>query len=127
MTRRTFIAELVVLLGAILIAGIEEAEAWRPWRRRRRRRRLIRRRRVRRRVLFRTFGGARLLVVPLAVNVGWELAYGGRVVVVKEVKEKTIIVEHSDGKTEEIEVHKEDTKENTEDVEGSEIVEEVDA
>ena len=83
------------------------------------RRRRIWRHRVRRHVAWRVFGPRRLLVVPLAVAVGWELFVDDRVVVVKEVHEHKVIVEHSDGKTEEIEVHKEDTADNTQEHEGS--------
>lgn len=66
-----------------------------------------------------------MLVVPLAVAVGWELFIDDKVVVVKEVHEHKVIVEHSDGRAEEIEVAKEDTEENAKDLEGSEYEEEI--
>jgi hypothetical protein len=97
---------------------------------RRRIRRRVMRRRIRRAVLWRTVGGRRLLFVPLAVAVGWELLVDDKVVVVKEVHTHHIVVEHSDGTTQKLDVKKEDTKENKKDLEGSEyeveIEEEVD-
>ncbi len=77
-------------------------------------------------MLWRPYRGRRRLVVPLAVAVGWEFMVDDRVVIVRDVHEHTIVVQHTDGKTEEIEVVKEDTEENTEDFEGSEYEEEPD-
>jgi len=71
-------------------------------------------------VVWRAIGPRRVLVVPLAVAVGWELLVDDRVVVVHEVHESHVVVKHSDEKTERIEVAKEDTPENTEELEGSE-------
>ncbi len=50
---------------------------------------------------------------------GWKLLKDDKIVVVKEVHKHTIVVEHTDGKTEEIEITKDDTKENSQDLEGS--------
>ena len=89
-------------------------------------RRWVRRRRIRRRVRWRTVRGRRLLVVPLTLHIGTELLMDNDiVVVVREVHEHKIVVEHADGHTEEIEVEREDTEENTKDLEGSEYEVEV--
>ena len=70
--------------------------------------------------------GRRLLVVPLKLRIGTELLMDNdKVVVVREVHEHKIIVEHADGNMEEIEVEREDTEENTQDLEGSEYEVEV--
>jgi len=82
--------------------------------------RRIWRRRVRRPVYWRGPYDRRLLVVPLALAVGWELMIDGRVVVVNEVRKNTIVVQHDNGHQATIEVHREDTKENTRELEGSE-------
>ena len=71
--------------------------------------------------------GRRLLVVPLAVAAGWELMIDRRIVVVKEVRVvdegpsvRTILVVSEGSKPdEEIEAVREDTKENTREVQGS--------
>lgn len=74
--------------------------------------------------------GRRRLIVPLAIAIGWELALDDRIVVVREVHEKTIVVVATDGSSETIDVVREDTAENGEDQVGSEyeveIEEEVD-
>lgn len=90
-------------------------------------RRRIRRRRVRRRVVWRTVRGRRVLVVPTALAIGWELVVDDRVVVVTEVHEHRVVVEHADGSKESIDVVKEDSGENAEDLEGSEYEVEEDA
>ena len=112
-SRRSFMAALI----AILASPTTLVHSGPP--RRRRRRRRVRRRRLRRRVLWRTIGGRRLLVVPLAIAVGWELLKDDKVVIVKEVHTHKIVVEDTNGKTETIEIIKEDTKENLHDLEGS--------
>ena len=58
-------------------------------------------------------GGRRLLIVPLAIAVGWKFLKDDKVVVVKEVHKHTIVVEHTNGKTEEIQIVKGVTKENS--------------
>ena len=68
--------------------------------------------------------GRRRLIVPLGVAVGWELTYDDKVVIVKEVHEQHIIVENPDGSTEKVDVLKEDTEENSKELEGSEIEQE---
>ena len=90
-------------------------------------RRRVWRWRVRRHVGWRVIGPRRLLVVPMALTVGWELFVDKKVVVVKEVHEHKVVVEHVDGKTQTIEIVKQDTDENAKNHEGSkyETVEEV--
>ncbi len=117
--RRPFLGGLLGLLGLLAVSPADAG----PRQRRRRRRR---RRRIRRRVLWRTVGGRRLLVVPLAVAVGWELMVDDRVVIVHEVRPDVIVVKDASGKTEEIAVVKEDDAENAKELEGSETDEEED-
>jgi len=117
--RREFLAAVIALASAPALAhpGFHRH----PHRRRVRRvRRRIRRRRIRRRVIWRTIGPRHLLVVPLVVAVGWELLVDDRVVVVHEVHHDHIVVKRSDGRTEKIETVKEDTEENSKELEGSE-------
>ena len=118
--RRRFLASILAGLVWLLVPGLGEAE---PPERRRRRRRRRRHRRIRRRVAWRVLGPRRLLVVPVAVAVGWELAIGPRIVIVEEVHPDHIIVKDTSGETDKIEVVKEDTMENTKDLEGSEVEE----
>lgn len=119
LSRRELLIALLSLTAAPALAhpGLHRH----PHRRRGRRiRRRVRRRRIRRRVIWRTVGPRRLLVVPLAIAVGWELAVDERVVVVREVHVDHVIVTNADGKTEKIDVAKEDTAENAKELEGSE-------
>jgi hypothetical protein len=96
-------------------------------RRHRRRVRRIVRRRIRRRVAIRNLRGRRVWVVPVGLVAGWELLHENQVVVVKETKfvvvdgERTevAVVQHADGSTEQVEVAREDTAENRENLEGS--------
>lgn len=113
----------VAMVGAFGFASVAVAG---PLRRRRVRRRVRRhvRRRFRRRVIWRTVGARRALVVPLAIAVGWELAVDKRVVVVHEVRPEVIVV--IDPKTnarEEIAIVREDTAENTKELEGTVLAE----
>ncbi len=64
-------------------------------------------------------GGCPLLVVPLAIAVDWELLKNDKVVVVNKVYKHTIVVEQTNGKTEEIKIVKDSTKENSQDLEGA--------
>ena len=112
MLRRQFIAGLIALTA--LPAFAHPGPHRHPHRRR------VRRRRIRRRVLWRTVGPRRLLVVPLAVAVGWELLVDDRVVVVHEVHVDHVIVKHTDGTTAKIETVREDDAENAKELEGSE-------
>jgi hypothetical protein len=121
-------------IGGLMVLTLAEGVLAGPRRRRRVRRRVRRhvRRRFRRRVAFRTVGARRLLVVPLAVAVGWELAVAAEragdpdvVVVVKEVKKtdagEVLVVSEPSGKVREIEVVREDTAENAKDLPGTEL------
>ena len=115
--RRAFIKSVASAAGLCLVPLIVKAGV----RRRRHRRRV--RRRVRRRALWRSVHGRRLLVVPVGVAVGWEFAVDNRIVVVREVHPNDIVVVDADGKIETIAVVKEDTTENSEELEGSEYEE----
>jgi hypothetical protein len=123
--RRAFLIALPLLAAAQAVA--HPGAHVHPHRRRVRRRirRRIRRRRIRRHVAWRVSTGRRVLVVPLAVAVGWELFYDHRPVVVHEIHPTYLVVRHVDGKSEKIDIVKEDTPENTVDHEGSEYEEEV--
>jgi hypothetical protein len=78
--------------------------------------------------------GRRVLIVPLALAAGWELALPGQnagdpgtVVVVREIKTATVdgqqvemaVLVSADGKTTEVEITREDTEENAVALEGS--------
>jgi len=128
LTRRAWLQWAVAGAGAAgLWAFSEEAEAGRRRRRRRVRRRI--RRRIRRRVVRRVVFGRPFWVVPVGLAIGWELMDNDRVVVVKETKvvEKesqsveVLVVVDTSGNTEEIEVVREDTSENTAELEGSDL------
>jgi len=72
-------------------------------------------------------GGRRVWVVPVGLLAGWELLHENQVVVVKETKFVVVdgaktefaVVQHADGSTEQVEVAREDTAENRENLEGS--------
>jgi hypothetical protein len=126
MDRRELLGSLGAGFVGALVSGLGSAEAGpRAIHRRRVRRRI--RRRIRRRVIFRTIAGRRVWVVPVGLAVGWELVHENRVVVVKETKyvevggarTEVAIVQGSDGKTEQVEVAREDTPENSKNLEGS--------
>jgi len=125
MERRRFIAFAAAALGAALVSGETDAGPRARAARRRHRRRV--RRRFRRRVGFRLWLGRPFWVVPVGVAVGWELVHRDRVVVVRETKVvvrdehkiDVLVVQGPDGKTEEVEVIREDTDENRTELEGS--------
>jgi hypothetical protein len=127
--RRGALSAFAGFFAGLCVAGATPVDAGqrRPIRRTRRARRLVRRR-IRRRVIFRTVAGRRVLVAPVALAVGWELALDdNRVVVVKETKfverngarVEVAVVATADGKTEEIEFIREDTPDNAKNLEGS--------
>ena len=129
MNRRTLLGFLAAGTAAALTSGwAVEGEPRRPAVRRHRRavRRRVRRR-IRRRVTFRMIHGRRVWVVPVGLAPGWELVHENRVVVVRERKfveiggarTEVVVVEGSDGKTEQVEIAREDTPENRENLEGS--------
>jgi hypothetical protein len=85
------------------------------------------RRRYRRFAFTRVVLGRSLWVVPVGLAVGWELVHRDRVVVVKEVrvvekdgqKSEVALVEDASGKTEEVEILREDNADNVKELEGS--------
>lgn len=138
MNRRIFLSMIILtaiapLLGAGLTVHAHDVRAHgrvRWVRRRRRVRRRIRvRRHIRRRAFTRVVFGRPFWVVPVALAVGWELAHANRVVVVKEIKiverdarrVEVAVVQDGSGKTEQIEITREDTKDNAESLPGSVI------
>ena len=135
MERRTFLASCVAVLGAALMLGREAEAGPRARAARRRHRRRVRRRvrrRYRRRVGLRMWLGRPFWVVPVGVAVGWELVHRDRVVVVKETKVvmqddrkiDVLVVQDQKGKTEEVEVIREDTAVNRVALEGSPLPDE---
>jgi hypothetical protein len=133
MERRSFLGSLAAVFGGALALGLgRETEAGPRARAVRRHRRRVRRRirrRIRRRVGLRVWLGRPFWVVPVGVAVGWELVHKDRVVVVQSTKvvvrdDKKIdvlVVRDHDGKTEEVEVLREDTAENKAELEGSQL------
>jgi hypothetical protein len=121
--------------GFAALFGFEESLAGPKKRRKRRRKRIRRRRRIRRRhrrrVRHRMFGTHRRWVVPVALAIGWELMLDDKVVVVQETKYimvesqkvEVVVVVHTDGTTEEVQVHREDDEENSKALEGTELAE----
>lgn len=126
-TRRSMLQGLVALAAGLTSLDALAGPRRRARRRVRRRVRRRTRRRIRRHVFWRTVGGRRALVVPVAAAVGWELALGPDIVVVHEVKKiqvegttrEVMVVVHKDGKKEEVEITREDTEENKKELEGS--------
>ncbi|MGE0448753.1 MAG: hypothetical protein AB7Q29_04130 [Vicinamibacterales bacterium] len=129
--RRSLLTALAGALAAV-VSPWSDAEGGQPRRRRVRvRRRRVRRRvrrRIRRRIVFRTVAGRRVWIAPVALAVGWELLLApNRVVVVKETRfversgtrVEVAVVQDSTGKTEEIEIAREDTADNTKNLQGS--------
>jgi len=130
MNRRTLLASLAAALAAALAFGLVGAEAQVRHPVRRRARRVVRYR-YRRRVVVRIVNGRPLWVVPVALAVGWELVHRDRVVIVRETRVieregkrvEVALVQDSAGKTEEIEIFREDTAENRAELKGSALPE----
>lgn len=129
MNRRLFFSVLAAPLGVLLALNASDVRAYNNPRRR------VRvRRRVRRHAFIRMRFGRPFWVVPLGVAAGWELRHANRIVIVKEIrvvekdgtKSEVAIVEDASGKTEQVEILREDTAENRADLEGS-VLEEGDA
>lgn len=128
MDRRVFVARCIATLGFGVLLGTKEGGAG-PRRRHRRRVRHRIRRRHRRRVAIRMMFGRPFWVVPVGLAIGWELVHEDHVVIVKEVKVverdnnkiEIAVVQHTDGKTEEIEMVREDNDSNRKELEGSTI------
>lgn len=126
MQRRDFLTGILGVVAGT-VAGLSasgEAEA-QIIRRRMRRRRI--RRRIRRHVVVRSVFGRPFWVVPVGMAIGWELAHGNRVVVVKETRYveregqriEVAVVQDDQGKTEEVEILRENTPENRNNQKGS--------
>ena len=129
MNRRKLVA-FTLPLGLVLALGAGESSAYdNP--RRRVRVRMRGRRRFRRYAFTRARFGRPVWVVPVGLSVGWELAHSNRVVVVREIKTTEVdgqktevaVVEDAAGKSEQIEIMREDSAENANELEGSEIAE----
>jgi len=126
MDRRKFFGALSAPLGIVLGLSMAEALAYDNPRRRIRPRVRVRRR-IRRHAFIRFRFGRPFWVVPVGLAIGWELNLRNRVVVVREtrvvekdgVKSEVAVVQGPDGKSEQIEITREDTPENREDLEGS--------
>ncbi|MFN7965058.1 MAG: hypothetical protein U0V87_05150 [Acidobacteriota bacterium] len=128
MDRRTFVLNCATTLGLTSLLSVGNAEAG-PVRRHRRRVRRRIRRRHRRRVAIRMIAGRPFWVVPVGLAIGWELLHDNHVVVVKEIKVieregakvEVTVVQHSDGKLEEVEITREDNADNKVELEGSQL------
>jgi hypothetical protein len=129
MNRRNFVATCASALGLVVLTAVSDSEAGRRAHRRRVRRRI--RRRHRRRVAVRMMFGRPFWVVPVGLAVGWELVRANRVVVVHEIKVverdntkiEVAVVADPDGKSEQIEITREDNDDNRKELEGSELPE----
>jgi len=122
MNRRTFFAALAAPLGVALtlkagdVFAYDNPRRWPPVRRR-----------IRRPVVIRTNSGRSIWVVPLELAAGWELSNSNRVVVVREthfveeagVQSEVAIVQDSSDKIEQVEIAREDTPENSRNLQGS--------
>jgi hypothetical protein len=126
MQRRAMIMNTLALCFSLAV--LSEAGPLRRRRRRRIRRRV--RRRIRRRVAFRGIaGGGKVLIVPAGIVAGWELVIKDKVYVVHEVKTikvdgaptEVVVVKTGNGKLKNIHIIKEDTKENSKNIKGSEL------
>jgi hypothetical protein len=129
MNRRKLVA-FTLPLGIVLALGAGESSAYdNP--RRRVRVRVRGRRRFRRHAFTRVMFGRPVWVVPTGLAVGWELAHTNRVVVVREIrtvetngqKTEVAVVQDATGKSEEVEITRQDSAENSTELEGSEIPE----
>ena len=122
MNRRTFFAALAAPLGVALtlkagdVFAYDNPRRWPPVRRR-----------IRRPVVVRTRSGRSVWVVPLELVAGWELSNANRVVVVREthfveeagVQSEVAIVQDSSDKIEQVAIAREDTPENSRNLQGS--------
>jgi hypothetical protein len=126
MNRRNFFAALAAPVGVALALKVGTALAYENPRRRVRPRLRVRRR-IRRHVFIRTRFGRPFWVVPIGLAAGWELAHANRVVVVREtrfiekdgVRTEVAIVQDESGKTEQVEITREDSADNRKNLEGS--------
>jgi hypothetical protein len=125
MRRRDLFSAIAGPLIATALFGAADALAYPNPRRARRRIRV--RRRIRRHAFTRIVFGRPLWVVPVGLAVGWELVHRDRVVVVKETriverggkKTEVAVIEDAGGKTEAVEITREDNTGNSGELEGS--------
>ena len=122
MKRRNFVAALAVPLGVGLtlkasdVFAYDNPRHWPPVRRR-----------IRRPVVIRTTSGRPIWVVPVGLVAGWELSHADRVVIVREthfiekagVKSEVAIVQDASDRIEQVEITREDTAENSRNLQGS--------
>ena len=117
-SRRQWLLGVPSILGALLVFDNPNAAG-------QTRRRV--RRRVRRRAVRRVVQGRPVWVVPIGIAVGWELAYENRIVVVTDItiaerdgmQVQVASVQDSLGKTEHVEILREDTDDNRKGLEGT--------
>ena len=122
MNRRTFFAATAAPLGVALtfkasdVFAYDNPRRWPPVRRR-----------IRRPVVMGTSFGRPCWVVPVGLVAGWELSHANRVVIVREthfieeagVKSEVAIVQDATDKIEQVEITREDTAENSRNLQGS--------
>lgn len=132
MKRRELLSVVVAGIGAIATSPITQAEVRvrrvSRWPRRQR----VYRRRFRRISFTRVVYGRPFWVVPVRLAPGWELMHGNRVVVVKEIraiekngqKSEVALVEDNTGKSEQVEILREDNGENAGEIGGSVVPDE---
>jgi len=125
MTRRSILGVLLALPALGVLTST--ADALPRVRVRRRIRRRVRRkvRRIRRRVAWRVVAGRRLIVVPVACAVGWELMVDNRVGVVQSMQPGAVVVSYDGGPPETVPVMMENTPENSQELPGTEYETEV--
>lgn len=126
MHRRQLLVALAALAGATTLPSMDALAG--PVRRsvRRTTRRRVRRRvrrRIRRRTAWRVVAGRRLLVVPVAMAVGWELVVDNQPVTVVHItvdgSDEVVTVKDANGQTQTLVVVREDTPENSQELEGT--------
>jgi len=122
MNRRNMFTALAAPVGVALtfkasdVFAYDNPRSWPPVRRR-----------IRRPVDIRTSSGRTFWVVPVGLVAGWELSYANRVVVVREthfvekagVRSEVAIVQDMSDKIEQVEITREDTAENSRNLQGS--------
>jgi hypothetical protein len=128
MDRRNFIAALAAPIGIALALTSTGVQARRIGSRRVRHRV---RHRIRRRISTRFIRGRPFWVVPVHLAVGWELMHLHRVVVVREIRvverdgqrSEIAVVQDATGQTVEMDITREDTRDNSIDFPGMAIPE----
>lgn len=129
MKRREWLCAALALAGTLGLSTESDADVRVRRAVRWPRRRRFYRRRFRRVAFTRVVLGRTFWVVPVGLAVGWELMHRDRVVVVRETrvvvkdgqKTEVAVVEDSHGKTEEVEILREDNAENATELTGSAV------